>query len=109
MLAQANNTKQQIDDYLNILDFSKYAEKIGVKNTYLINSYLNRVCFKSAISSILYKNQHQAWRILGAMLFYPQFALRNSRFYILLLLLIFYPVSILFLKIIKSLTKLKVN
>ncbi|OYU96742.1 MAG: hypothetical protein CFE21_00190 [Bacteroidetes bacterium B1(2017)] len=105
MVAQATNVKQQIDDYLNILDFSVQAEKIGVAPNQMINTYINRVCYKIGIVSLLNKKPGQSWRMLGSMLFFPNYAFKNHRFYLLFLLLILNPISTFFIRIAKTLTQ----
>jgi hypothetical protein len=105
MIAQATNIKQQIDDYLNILDFKVQAEKIGVSATKMITTYLNRICFKTGMVSIINKKPDQAWRMAGAMLFFPNYAFKNYRFYFLVLTLTFYPISYLFFTVYKGLTQ----
>jgi len=109
MVAQATNLKQQIDDYLNILDFANHAKSIGVKPKTMIHSFLTRVCFNSGLNSILNKNTTQAWRLVGSMLFFPREALRNYRFYVLFLALISYPISRLLLIGTKFIVKFKSN
>jgi len=107
MVAQATNLNQQIDDYLNILDFANQAKEIGVEQKKMINSFLTRVCYKSGLNSIVNNNATQAWRLIGAMLFFPREAFRNYRFYVLFLLLVIYPISRLLLKSAKFIVKYK--
>jgi glycosyltransferase involved in cell wall biosynthesis len=92
-VAQATNVKQQIDDYLNILDFNKQMESCGINREIALQSFLNRVCFKTGLQALLNKNRRQAWRMLGCMLFFPESSLKNYRFYLLFFSTLGYPVS----------------
>jgi glycosyltransferase involved in cell wall biosynthesis len=92
-VAQVTNVKQQIDDYLNVLDFSKQMEACGINREVAIQTFLNRVCFKTGLQALLNKNRRQAWRMLGCMLFFPENAFKSNRFYILFFSILSYPVS----------------
>lgn len=91
--AQKSNVKQQIDDYLNLLDFANLFKELNIEYKVGISAYLNRVCFKTGIQSLLSKNKTQSWRMLGSMLFFPKQAFRSYKFYLLAILNIFYPLS----------------
>lgn len=102
LIAQSSNLKQQIDDYLNIIDFSNKAIEIGVSKSKMINSYLNRVCFKSALNSIINRNVRQGWGQFGSMFFFPKESFLNVRFYTLFIFLVIYPISRIFLSFFKK-------
>lgn len=104
-IAQAGNVKQQIDDYLNILDFSKLAESLQIEPAGMKKVFLERVCFKYAIQALLSKNYEQAVRLRGCMLFFPREAHNNLYYYLLKLLLMLYPLSYHMIKAIQSLRK----
>ncbi len=92
-MAQASNSKQQIDDYLNILDFRGIASKLDLAEETLISAYLNRVCYKSGIQALLEGNKSQSVRCRASMLQFPNEARKNIRYYLLYVLNIFYPLS----------------
>lgn len=103
--AQKNNTKQQIDDYLNILDFQKLSKEIGVKKEDMIRSFLNRVCYKSGIQALLAGNVSQSKRCRGSMFFFPKEAYTSWRFYLLYVLNLSAIISVPLLKVVNRLRK----
>lgn len=100
-IAQENNIKQQIDDYLNLLEFEKIFKHLDLDYDKAKNVFLNRVCFGYAIRALKKSNIKQAWRLLGMMLVFPDKAFTNLRFYLLAFLNITYPISTLSIKLIE--------
>jgi glycosyltransferase involved in cell wall biosynthesis len=94
-VAQKTNIKQQIDDYLYTLEYSdEFLSSLGLSKNTLIAEFLNRVCLKSGLTQLVYGDYTQAFRMLAfALASYPKEALKQSRFYMLLGLLAFGPLS----------------
>jgi glycosyltransferase involved in cell wall biosynthesis len=99
MVSQTTNIKQQIDDYLNTIEFSSIQlELIGVKREVLIDNFINRLCIKSGFSFLSNGNRNQAIRCLGfAIGSYPIETLKKMSWYILLILIITGPIGKLFI------------
>lgn len=100
MVAQATNIKQQIDDYLNTIEFSDFQfEKLGIKKKEVIDGFINRLCLESGFSFLFHGNKSQAIRCLGfSLASYPNESLKKIKWYFLLFLIIFSPFGKLILK-----------
>ncbi len=93
--AQKATVKQQIDDYLNTLDFSNdMLEKAGVSRESMIDSFLDRVCLKSGLTQLVYGTYRHAVRCWAfGLATYPGKVLKKSRFYALTGLLLLGPLA----------------
>jgi len=103
MVSQATNVKQQMDDYLNLLDFKGLFDKLGIDYKRGVSKFLNRVCFETGLRAIEKGNNTQAWRMIGSMLFFPREARLNYRYHLLNLMVRIYPLSKLGLRLLKKL------
>lgn len=99
--------KQQVDDYLNVLDLSDtFEKKIGLKKDTLINNYLNRFCFGFSMSSIKNRRYVHAWRtFFFSLASFPGYAVKQKLFYVNLLMLMFLPFTIVLLWMLRSFRK----
>ena len=106
--AQKSTVKQQVDDYLNTLDFSpQLLENLGISRDQMIRNFLNRVCLKSGLTQLVYGTYKHAFRLWAfGLATYPSQTLGLSRFYVLTLLLLLGPIGKL---IAKPLYKFKHN
>ena len=93
--AQKASVKQQIDDYLNTLDFSdQQLQDLGLSRDKLIDSFLSRVCLKNGLTQLVYGTYKHALRLWAfGLATYPGRVLKKSRFYALTLLLLLGPLS----------------
>ncbi|MBL7860703.1 MAG: glycosyltransferase family 2 protein [Cyclobacteriaceae bacterium] len=100
--------KQQVDDYLNILDLGDtFEKKIGLNRDTLINNYLNRFCFGFSLSSIKNGRYTHAWRtFFFSLASFPGHAVKQKLFYINLLMLLFLPFTIVLLRMLRLFKKM---
>lgn len=93
--AQKATVKQQIDDYLNTLEFSPdFLAKAGVSRETMISAFLDRVCLKSGLTQLVYGTYQHAFRLWAfSLATYPGQVIKRSRFYLLTLLLLFGPLA----------------
>lgn len=93
--AQQSTIKQQLDDYLNTLEYSEdFLGTLGLTRKDLIEVFLDRVCLKTGLTQLVYGSYSQAFRMLAfALAAYPAETFRLTKFYMLLGLLACGPLS----------------
>lgn len=93
--AQKATVKQQIDDYLNTLDFSnEMLDQAGVSRDRMIDNFLDRVCLKTGLTQLVYGSYQHALRCWAfGLATYPAKVWKKSRFYALTGLLLLGPLA----------------
>ena len=93
--AQKSNVKQQIDDYLYTLEYSEQVlNKYGIQKKEMIDVFLDRICLKNGLTQMAYGTYKQAVKMWAFTLAsYPEFAIRNIKFFLLLFLIILGPLG----------------
>lgn len=93
--AQQTTLKQQLDDYLNTLEYSEeFLNTLGLTRKDLIEVFLDRVCLKTGLTQLVYGSYSQAFRMLAfALAAYPVETFRLTKFYMLFGLLACGPLS----------------
>lgn len=94
-IAQNLSVKQQIDDYLNTIEENEtFLKQLQVSKIDLINTYLDRVCFKNALKHFGQGSLLQACRLFFfGLATYPLESLKRKNFYSLIGLFITSPIS----------------
>lgn len=91
--AYYSTIKQQVDDYLNVLEFADlFQDQLGIDKEQLIRNYLKRFCFAFSLSGIKrgrFKSAVKAF--FFALASFPETAIKLRMFYINILALLFSP------------------
>ena len=94
---QNTSLRQPIDDYLNTLEYKDaFLKPLGLTQQDLIDRFIDTLCLGAGLRQIGYANYRQGLSLFAfALASYPGTAIRNPKFYLLLLLVLLGPISTL--------------
>ena len=104
-MAQRQNIKQQIDDYLYTLEYDDaFLNSLGLNKKSLVHSFIDDVCLRTGFSDLAQGRYRHAWQMLFfALAAYPVRTLKRGKSYLLWLLLLTGPFSVPLARLIRRL------
>jgi glycosyltransferase involved in cell wall biosynthesis len=105
--AYYSTIKQQIDDYMNVLELKdRFSKEINLPADVLVKNYLNRFCFRFSISNFKHgRYLHSIRTFFFGLASFPEVALTQKLFYLNVLVLVLFPLSMAFFSILRLIKK----